>query len=163
MWSDIDFDNKIISIDRAMYYAPQKVIYFEMPKTTSSVRKIAVSETVLDLLREYKAWQDEKKSECGDKWENHELIFTGWNGKPEQPSRIGSRFRAFMKHNDLPHISLHSLRHTNTTLLIAAGIDSKTVSLRLDHAKLSTTIDIYTQVIESINAKTTETLDTFLS
>jgi len=64
---------------------------------------------------------------------------------------------------DLPYISLHSLRHTNATLLIAAGIDMKTVSTRLGHARLSTTTDIYTHAVASANEKAAATLDKVLS
>jgi site-specific recombinase XerD len=71
--------------------------------------------------------------------------------------------RPFIKHTDLPHISLHSLRHTNATLLISAGVDMKTVSSRLGHARLSTTSDIYTHAIKSGNEKAAGTLSQALS
>ncbi len=58
-------------------------------------------------------------------------------------------------HEDkLPMITLHGLRHTSATLLIAQNIDIKTVSHRLGHSEISTTLDIYAHALEKqdINA-----------
>jgi integrase len=162
-WPDIDMDNNMINIERTLTYSPRKGIIFETPKTSSSVRTVIVSEIVTGMLREYRKWQNEQRVILGDKWANNELVFSGWNGEPEQPSRASGRFATFIKHSDLPHISLHSLRHTNASLLIAGGIDMKTVSARLGHAKMSTTSDIYTHLINSANDKAADTLDQVLS
>jgi integrase len=40
-------------------------------------------------------------------------------------------------------LKFHELRHTQATLLIANGVDIKTVQDRLGHAKASTTLDFY--------------------
>ena len=41
----------------------------------------------------------------------------------------------------LPHCSVHSLRHTNITILIASGVSPVTVAGRVGHAKVSTTVN----------------------
>lgn len=48
----------------------------------------------------------------------------------------------------LEHVTLHSLRHTNITLQLIAGVDLKTVSARAGHARASTTTDIYTHYLK---------------
>ena len=45
--------------------------------------------------------------------------------------------------------SLHSLRHTNITLQIAAGVPIVTVAARAGHARASTTSDIYAYALRS--------------
>ena len=49
----------------------------------------------------------------------------------------------------MPHYTLHSLRHTNIALQIAAGVPIVTVSKRAGHARTSTTTDIYAYALES--------------
>ena len=49
-------------------------------------------------------------------------------------------------------ITLHSLRHTNASLMIANGTNVRTVSARLGHAQTSTTTNIYAHVIQSADA-----------
>ncbi|MBS7223982.1 MAG: tyrosine-type recombinase/integrase [Clostridiaceae bacterium] len=69
------------------------------------------------------------------------------------PSTVTGWFSDFAKRADLPKgVSIHSLRHTNATLLIAAGTNIRTVSARLGHAQTSTTTDIYAHAIQSADA-----------
>ena len=63
----------------------------------------------------------------------------------------------------LPMISIHCLRHTNATLLIASDIDVKTISSRLGHSKCATTLDIYTHSLKERDKKASEALDNILS
>ena len=75
----------------------------------------------------------------------------------------GERVSKFIKENELPKISLHSLRHTHATLLIACGIPLKTVSARLGHASPTTTSNIYLHAIQSLNAAAAEAINDILS
>jgi integrase len=59
----------------------------------------------------------------------------------------------------LPQISIHSLRHTNITLLLASGIPLKTVSYRAGHAQTSTTANIYSHAIRTADEKAAEVLE----
>lgn len=162
-WDDVDMDEGCIQIKRALTYTPETGIIFDTPKTQFSIRVIRISHGIIELLREYKAWQDHQKEILQDKWVDNNLIFTKWNGMPEQPVRATSRFRVFINQTDLPPISLHSLRHTNASLLINADVDLKTVSQRLGHARLSTTLDIYTHAIPSANEKAADKMEQILS
>ncbi|MFR0941826.1 MAG: tyrosine-type recombinase/integrase [Butyricicoccus sp.] len=68
------------------------------------------------------------------------------------PSTVTGWFHTFIERSDLPPISIHSLRHTNATLLIAAGTSLTTVAARLGHANSTTTSKIYAHVIQSADA-----------
>ena len=46
------------------------------------------------------------------------------------------------------NLNVHSLRHTNASLLIANGTDVAMVSSLLGHAQVSTTLDIYTHAFD---------------
>lgn len=75
------------------------------------------------------------------------------------PSTATGWFSDFAKRVGLPDgISIHSLRHTNATLLIAAGTNIRTVSARLGHAQTSTTTDIYAHAIQSADAAAAEAI-----
>lgn len=63
--------------------------------------------------------------------------------------KIIHRYNETVEEKDkLPDISLHGLRHTSATLLIAQNIDVRTVSGRLGHADTSTTMDIYAHALQ---------------
>jgi integrase len=82
------------------------------------------------MLKEYAKVQKEDQLRAGDKWVNTDRIFTQWNGESIHPDSITGWFREFIQKTDLPQVSIHSLRHTNITLLIAAGVPLRTVSYR---------------------------------
>ena len=58
------------------------------------------------------------------------------------PSTFTWRFKLILKKHGLPeNLNVHSLRHTNASLLIAGGADVATVAGLLGHAQPSTTLD----------------------
>ena len=64
-----------------------------------------------------------------------------------------------LKANNLPlDLNVHSLRHTNASLLIAQGVDVRTVASLLGHAQASTTLDIYAHAFDKNKRKAQEKL-----
>ena len=62
----------------------------------------------------------------------------------------------------LPVISVHGLRHTSATLLIANNVDVKTVSERLGHKQIGTTLNIYAHALKERDERASDILDTVL-
>ena len=75
------------------------------------------------------------------------------------PSTFTFRFKKILREGNLPdNLNVHSLRHTNASLLIAAHVPVTAVSGRLGHAKTSTTTDIYAGFIRSADAAASDAL-----
>ena len=104
--------------------------------------------------------QKEDRLKLGDRWKDTGYVFTKWDGSPMHPDSLYQWFSNFIKRNDLPPITLHSLRHTNASLMIANGIDLATVSKRLGHADTSITARIYTHAIKEADAVAADALET---
>lgn len=94
-----------------------------------------------------------------DPWQDSGKVFTTWDGRPIHPDTVSGWFHDFIKRHNLPEATVHSLRHTNATLMIANGTDIKTVSKRLGHATVTTTGNIYTHAIKTADERAAETLD----
>jgi integrase len=61
-----------------------------------------------------------------------DLIFANPDGTPLRPDSISSAVSLLFRRLKLPEgASLHSLRHTHASLLLADGVDLATVSERL--------------------------------
>jgi integrase len=99
----------------------------------------------------------------GDLWVDSGLVFTRDNGSYVLPDTITAWFRKFIHKTDLPKVKLHSLRHTNATLLIAEGTDVKTVSTRLGHASTGITLNIYAHMLKSKDKEAADKLDELLT
>jgi integrase len=54
-WSDIDFDNGTITVERASQYLPGKGTFEKTPKTEGSKRTLALPGNVLGLLKQYRS------------------------------------------------------------------------------------------------------------
>lgn len=68
-----------------------------------------------------------------------------------------------LREANIDHYSLHSLRHTNITLQIAAGVPIVTVAARAGHARASTTSDIYAYALRSTDRMAADKLGSIFS
>ena len=161
-WSDINFNDGIISVNRSSQYLSDKGVFTKTPKTESSIREVAIPEFVISLLEEYKLWYEEQKSLYGDLWTNSNRLFVQADGKPMHPSTISKWFVKYVGQIGLHVINFHGLRHTNATLLIAQNIDVAVVAARLGHAQITTTYNFYVHPIISHNRKAGYALENLL-
>lgn len=161
-WKDIDFENQVMHVVRSAQYIGNKTMITKEPKTKSGIRHFSLSIHACILLKKYKRWQLEQKFNAGDRWEESDRLFTSWNGKPIHPDTVTDWFSKFIKRSGLPYVTLHSLRHTNATLMIAEGTDVCTVSRRLGHANTATTLNIYAHALKSKDREAANTLDNVL-
>lgn len=162
-WSDIDFKSGLININKSSLYTSGRGVYDDTTKNESSKRVIKIPPLVLNVLKQHKKEQTLERLKLGDAWEGANKIFTQWNGKAIHPDTVSGWFSGFLKRHSLPHISVHGLRHTNATLLIAGGSDLRTVSKRLGHSNMSTTANIYTHAIQSADERAAQLLDDMLN
>ena len=162
-WKDIDFETGLLRIVRSSQYIGNRKIITKEPKTRAGRREMILSKSTIDMLREYRKWQNQKRLQVGEDWIDNDRLFTQWDGVPIYPDTISDRFANFIRKHDLPKVTLHSLRHSNATLLIAEGVDVKTVSQRLGHADVSTTLNIYTHALQSRDKEAAERLEQALS
>lgn len=135
-WNDIDFKNKKISVNKTRHYLKGIGLIEKGTKTKKSKRTITVAQSLIDLLEIY-------KTECDTEY------LTGNNSI----DGICSWFHNFQVKNDIPLIRFHDLRHTHASLLLAEGIDLKTISERLGHSTIRQTMDIYTHVSTELESK----------
>ena len=161
-WKDIDFERAVISVRRSSLYLSGKGVFEDETKNETSERCMKVSDDVIAMLRIWRAEQAKERLRLGDQWQDNDRLFTAWNGAPIRPDVITAWFHKFVTKNGLPPIHVHSLRHTNATLLIAAGTNLTTVAARLGHANTTTTSKIYAHAIKSADQAAAEALQDIL-
>ena len=161
-WQDVDFTAGTLRIVQSWNYAPAVGTYASTPKTEDSIRCLRVSTAALTILRTYKAWQDEQRTAAGDAWQDTDgRVFTTELGRPLFPSSLTAWLRKFIRRNGLPDSSVHSLRHTYASLLIADKTPLVVVAHNLGHAQPSTTANIYAHVLRSAEVEAATILDRF--
>lgn len=162
-WSDIDFENCVITINRIALYTTEKGHFFGTPKTKSSQRSLKLPSAVIDMLAEYKRSQNIQRLALGDKWQNNDLVFPNDFGAVMHQTIPRRWLQSFCRDNGLPPVTVHGLRHANASLLISSGADVKTVSSTLGHSQTSTTLDIYAHSFATKQAEASQAVAEMLT
>ena len=159
-WKDIDFEKNTMHIRRACYYVDKEFgVVTKGTKTFGSTRLLTMPDTLVKVLKEYKEWYDTMKVAFGNLWEGTDRLMVSDDGHPVFPDLYLIWLRKILKKANLKKVSLHSLRHTNITLQLTAGVDIKTVSARAGHARASTTTDIYSHYLKNSDSHACKVLD----
>ena len=159
-WSDIDWRHRTIHVQRTVVKLSGQKIFTKEPKTASGNRRVYISKEMCKLLKAWKqecAWQMEQAE--GQTLTEEDYLFRQPGGDPMVPTTFTFRFKKILKENGLPqNLSVHSLRHTNASLLIAQGVDVRTVAGLLGHSQPSTTLDIYAHAFDKTKREAQEKL-----
>ena len=144
-WNEVDLDKAMITVKYNLYRLDGEY-QLSTPKTKSSARVIALPPQLVEILREQKAWQDERRKATGDRWIERGAVFTGSYGEYMAKSYINLQFKQLLKKHNFPDIHIHDLRHANASLLINMGVPVKVISEHLGHRDTRTTETIYAHV-----------------
>ena len=168
-FSDVDFDLDTINITKAATIVKGKQVC-KQPKTRMSVRTITIPHDLTLRISALKKSREQFVASVGDFWQGDDWIFVQDNGQmmnystPYQALQdVLRRYNADKSPEDqLPVIPFHGLRHTAATLLIAAGVDVRTISARLGHALTSTTLNIYIHALKESDHKAADAVSALL-
>ena len=162
-WDDIDFDNNMVHIRRAVHWSKDKGYYYTDPKTKKSKRSVKMTDRVMLILKQMKNDQLSAKLKYGDYWNNPQrLVFTADDGSTMSMGTPYKFLKKFCEEYGLPRVSVHSMRHLNATLLISKGTNVKTVQSLLGHSTAVTTMSIYAHEIQSAEAAASAALGEIL-
>ena len=150
-WGDINWQERSIHIQRNVVKVTGEDIIVKETKTVAGDRYVYFSLEMESLLKEFQrecAWEAETYD--NRKLEDTDYIFRRHGYRlPMTPTTFTWRFKLILKKHGLPTaLNVHSLRHTNASLLIAGGADVATVAGLLGHSQPSTTLDIYTHAFD---------------
>jgi phage integrase family protein len=157
-WSDIDFENKKITVDKTAVRIKEKQT-LQTPKTKNSKRVISIDPTTLSILKSWKKDQIKIYFKNGKHFKGDEnFIFTNQRGEWVHIHNFIRYFKRFIAGHKLKTITPHGLRHTHASLLFSAGVEPKNISDRLGHSTVQITLDLYTHITEEQRTDTVEKL-----
>jgi integrase len=154
-WRDVDLDSKTATISQQLQQHGGRLIVCA-PKTSHSVRVIALDHTTIAALRAHRDQQRAEAAAAGSDWHDSGYVVTGLNGGPMAPDRLTRTFKDLTAQAGLPPIRLHDLRHGAATLALAAGVDLRTVQEMLGHSSIVLTADTYTAVLPDVAYRAAE-------
>lgn len=154
-WSAVDLKAGTITVDWQRTTAGYEVIEGK-PKTDESVSTVDLDDATIAVLKAWKKAQLVERMAWGQLWTDTGLVFTREDGTGWHPDYVTKRFARLVRKFGLPHITLHSTRHTAASLQIAAGVDIAIVSKRMRHSSIGLTSDTYGHLVGTAGKKAAE-------
>lgn len=152
---DVNFLGRSITVARQVQGATNKTATLVAPKYGSE-RTIFVPTELVAVLSAHVA-------EAG-LTEPDEQLFRTPLGRMWQRNSAGEEWRRIRDETDLPaDITLHTLRHTFASNLIASGCDVVTVQRALGHAQPSITLNVYSHLWPSAEDRTRSATAAFMA
>jgi site-specific recombinase XerD len=101
------------------------------------------------LLVNHRAAQEKYRAQFGPDYKaDLDLVFCNLDGSPLRPDSVSAKVSALFAKLKLPKgASLHSLRHSHGSHLLAAGVSLADVSKRLGHSNVFVTATVYSHAI----------------
>ncbi len=160
-WRDINLSLHSISVCQVLY-KHHGVCEFKEPKTKHSKRRVDMTGKLVDYLKEYKGERESLSLHLGRLLKLDDLVFSGVEGNPIDPSVLSHSFAKTVKQASLENMRFHDLRHTFASLMLLSGANPKVVSEALGHASVAFTLDTYSHIIKGVQGEAMTLLDEVL-
>jgi|SRR5690625_36629 len=170
-WEDVDFSTNTIHVRNSLSYTKQHGYQLKEPKTKGSNRKVAPPAKFMEVLKKHIYKKKTDRMETSELWEGgkYQFVFSSDFGKPLFPDVPNKWWCRFLKRVNkqlkdegkplLKKIRFHDLRHCAATDLINKGANIYSISKRLGHANINTTMNIYGHYLEEADQKIADMLD----
>ena len=146
-WTTIDFETNAIGITKSL----NAVRIIKKTKTPTSVRSLIISDFVSDISKEYRTQKKKWFMASGIRPE-HNAVFIASNGAYLFPCNVLRAFKQDCQEASVPIVNLHGLRHLHVSVLRNEGIDIKRIQHQVGHAKPSTTVNVYSHLINKADS-----------
>ena len=145
-WSDIDFENRTMKIERTMEYR-YKVGEWRVgpPKSKSGYRTIPLTDEAIRILENQRS---KNKSLKLVPMEWKDIVFLCRKGTPVKNSTYDTGLFKYCDRVGIPRFSMHVLRHTFATRCIEGGMKPKTLQKILGHSNIGITMNLYVHITE---------------
>jgi len=109
-----------------------------------SRRSIPIPPQLLPAFKSHRLAQRKERMAYRGQWPGHDAVFTTEDGRLLDPRDDYDEWVSILAGAGVPHSKLHIMRHTAATMLLAQGVDIRTVQKILGHRDIRTT-QTYTQ------------------
>jgi integrase len=157
-WKNVDLERGHLSVIESLEQT-KGGIRFKSPKTDRS-RVVTLPAFAIGELRRLKKQQAEELLALGVRQTPDTLVCARADGLPLQPQSLTHQFiRLICRIPEMPRVRFHDLRHSHATQLLQAGVHPKIAQERLGHATITTTLDLYSHVTDTMQSEAATRLD----
>lgn len=149
---DINWNTGSLHVNHALQYVRGEGLVLTTPKTAKSRRTVKLPASVLGILKDHVAQQEE----------NQRYVFVTRTGTPIAPRDIVEVFKRLIAKSGVPDIRFHDLRHLCATLHLQMGTNPAVVAAILGHSTVNLTLNTYSHVLPTITDEAAEKMNQLL-
>jgi integrase len=153
-WRSIDLDNGQLAVVASTEQTDAGTIR-EKEAKSGKARTVALPSE----LRRWRAAQAEELLKLGIRADDSWHVVTQAEGSPLQPRSLTHVVSAFLKEWG---VTLHKLRHSHASHMLASNVHPKIVQERLGHSSIAITMDIYSHLMPNMQEGAAAAVDVAL-
>lgn len=159
-WQDVDLEAGQLRVVYSLARVDGQYVLDE-PKTPRSRRAVALPDLATTSLRDHRARQLEERIAAGVPTLEG-LVFVSPEGQPLNAGWVSHRWPVLAKRAGVD-VTMHGLRHAQSSLLVALGAHPRAIASRLGHSTIAQTMDRYAHVGEATDRELAGMLEKALS
>jgi integrase len=128
----------------------------EKEAKSGRARTVALPSLAVEELRRWRLAQAEELLRLGIRADDESHVVTQFDGSPILPRSLTNAVSAFLKEW---RVTLHGLRHSHASHMLASNIHPKIVQERLGHSSIAITMDIYSHLLPNMQGEAAAAVD----
>ncbi|WP_275168131.1 tyrosine recombinase XerC [Bradyrhizobium sp. CSS354] len=157
-WRAVDLENGQLAVVASTEQTDAGDIR-EKEAKSGKARTVALPMMAVEELRRWRVAQAEELLRLGVRADDSWHVFTLADGTQMQPRSLTHMMSDFL---DQWGITLHGLRHSHASHMLAAKVHPKVVQERLGHSSISVTMDIYSHLMPNMQGEAAAAVDSAL-
>jgi integrase len=157
-WRSVDLDRGQLAVLASTEQLDDGTVR-EKEAKSGRARTVALPSLAIEELRRWRLVQTQELLRLGTRVNDDWLVVTQADGSALQPRSLTHVVSAFLK--DLG-ITLHGLRHSHASHMLASNVHPKIVQERLGHSSIANTMDVYSHLMPNMQGDAAEAVDAVL-
>jgi integrase len=145
-WKAVDLDAGQLAIVASTEQTDAGAIR-EKEAKSGKARTVALPSLAVEELRRWRLAQAEELLRLGIRADDGRHVVTQADGEPLQPRSLTHVMSDFLKEWG---VTLHGLRHSHASHMLASNVHPKIVQERLGHSSIAITLDIYSHLMPNM-------------